>query len=158
MKSTITEYDEIFLRLSWAWLNDPELKRLTNTPDFSEEEQKRWFETLGIKNDYVIWGIIYEGVRIGAFGIKKIANGTGEYWGYIGEKKYWGKGIGKEILHEAIKRAKNLGIHTLRLRVMKDNKRAIALYRNSDFIVTHEDINEQIMEVKFNAQLFGFKK
>ena len=37
------EYTEEFLDLSWEWLNDPEIKLLTMTPDFSREDQRAFF-------------------------------------------------------------------------------------------------------------------
>ena len=40
------EFDREALQKSWEWLNDPQLKSLTMTPDFDQESQERWFESL----------------------------------------------------------------------------------------------------------------
>ncbi len=36
----LVKYDIDFLNLSWKWLNDSDLKQLTDTPDFSKNQQK----------------------------------------------------------------------------------------------------------------------
>ena len=84
-------YDHTFCELSWQWLNDPEIKRLTLTPDFSREQQITWFNTLNIRTDYKIWGINYSNIHIGAIGIKHIdlKEKKAEYFGYIGNKQLW---------------------------------------------------------------------
>ena len=72
---------------------------------------------------------------IGACGLKKIANGKAEYWGYIGEKSLWGLGIGKEIIVAMIQKARNMDLEFLCLRVLKNNVRAYRLYRKMGFIM-----------------------
>jgi hypothetical protein len=47
-------YDERLLEHSWAWLQDPEIKRLTDTPDFTRTAQRSWFESLGGRTDYFL--------------------------------------------------------------------------------------------------------
>src|SRR5208283_2989 len=63
---TFTRFDERFLEKSWEWLNDPEIKRLTLTPDFTRESQARWFARLPTMKDYLIWGLLHERTPIGA--------------------------------------------------------------------------------------------
>ena len=48
------EFDEIALKKSWVWLNDPEIKSLTITPDLEKENQRRWFESLKSRKDYFV--------------------------------------------------------------------------------------------------------
>ena len=92
-KIKFVEYNEIFLEKSWEWLNNKEIKYLTCTPDFTKEQQKKWFLSLKDKKDYFIKGVLYNDTPIGVVGLKNITNTNGEYWGYIGEKEYWNKGI-----------------------------------------------------------------
>lgn len=40
------EYDRATLECSYSWLNDPEIKFLTMTPDFTKESQENWFVSL----------------------------------------------------------------------------------------------------------------
>jgi RimJ/RimL family protein N-acetyltransferase len=127
------EYDEIFLELSTKWLSDPEIKRLTMTPEIDRTKQLEWFSSLKNRNDYYIRGILYSNNPIGAFGIKNISRDCAEYWGYIGEKEYWSKGIGKYMLNYIFRYAKKSGLSYLYLKVHKDNYRAIALYKKYGF-------------------------
>lgn len=131
----ITEFDKIFLTKSFVWLTDPEIKYLTLSPDIHNEEQQKWFSSLNNRDDYKIWGIAVKGIPIGAVGLKKINMKllTAEYFGYIGEKEYWGQGIGTKMLSFAIDEARKLGIKRLDIHVSDDNKRAIHLYEKLGF-------------------------
>lgn len=131
--NALVNYDMIFLDKSWEWLNDPEIKALTMTPDFTRIGQVKFFKHLPERKDYWIRGIINNGEPIGAMGLKHITNDTAEYWGYIGEKKYWGKGIGAFMMSEAVSRAKTLGLKELYLFVNDQNTRARKLYLNQGF-------------------------
>jgi RimJ/RimL family protein N-acetyltransferase len=134
-------YDRSFLDQSWLWFQDPELRALTNTPEFSREQQIAWYTSLPSKRDYFIRGIRYQSQPIGTFGIKNIIESVeGEYWGYIGEKEYWGLGIGKWMMNRAISYGQDMGIKKLYLKVIPYNSRAIALYTQSGFEKYREDI------------------
>ena len=87
-------FDEDFLHDSFVWLQDPEMARLTQVPAFDEPGQRAWFEGLPDRQDYAVWGITYDGVRIGALGLKHIGVDDGaEYFFYIGLEEYWGRGV-----------------------------------------------------------------
>ena len=91
-----------YLERSWTWLNDPEVKRLTMTPDFSRAEQAAFFDSLPGRSDYRIWGVASEaGAPIGAAGIKHIDGTSGEVFLYIGEPACWGSGTGPESCDHA---------------------------------------------------------
>ena len=143
----IVEYTVEFLEYSWIWLNEPEVKALTNTPDFSKEDQASFFEALPNKKDYLIKGILIDGNPIGACGLKQITKHDAEYWGYIGEKQYWGKGLGKEILAGMINSAKELNLSSIYLKVIHDNLRAINLYKKMGFEVECEAKEEILMRL-----------
>ncbi len=138
-----------FLEKSWYWLNDPEVKYLTDTPDFTEEQQKKWFDSLGSDPTYQLWGISFSEMPIGVFGIKNIQlqKGEGEYWGYIGERTYRGKGIGRIVLQSLIDYAKNkIGLLSLYLYVIEQNEIAINFYKSFDFIETGRENGKIIMQ------------
>ena len=132
-------FDEIFLEKSWHWLRDPEIKRLTMSPDFTWEEQLRWFARLPGQSDYLIWGVACNGVPIGVLGLKHVARGEAEYWGYIGEPEYWGAGLGGEMMRFIFSQAKKTGLNELYLKVHRDNARAIRLYARFGFKTVSED-------------------
>ena len=137
MKIRFIEYDETFLHLSKQWLSDPEIKRLTMTPDIDDEAQQRWFEKLNQRKDYLIWGILANEKPIGAVGIKNIDQvaKSGEYWGYIGEKEFIGQGIGRHMVEAMVDHGKNIGLKTLTLKVANYNQRAYVLYKKIGFEV-----------------------
>ncbi len=146
MEIKVVDYTVDFLKLSWKWLNDPEIKALTNTPDFSPDQQLKWFNSLASKQDYFIKGIEFSNNKIGVCGLKNITQSDAEYWGYIGDKQYWRKGIGTLILFEMEKKAKDFGIKTVWLKVLTSHTNAIKLYSKNGYIV--ESKNERIQTMR----------
>lgn len=143
---TVVEYDRRFLVASWEWLNDEEIRALTNTPIFSRDDQERWFESLASRTDYLVWGVELDGEPIGVFGLKNIASDAGEYWGYIGQKVLWGRGIGRWIIERALERAAAANLRRLYLKVVPTNTRAIRLYRDMGFVQTKAEAGLLHME------------
>ncbi|MEY8767059.1 GNAT family N-acetyltransferase [Francisella philomiragia] len=140
----LVDYDEQFLSISWKWLNDVEIKRLTMTPVFTEQDQTRFFKSIKKRKDYKIFGIVFNNSRIGACGLKNIRCYRAEYWGYIGEKEYWGRGLGKEMMMKILDVANKEGIKSIYLKVHKDNYRAISLYKKLSFV---EDVSQSTSDV-----------
>lgn len=135
----LVPFSREYLDHSWRWLNDPETKRLTMTPDFSRDEQERFFARQP-RDDYRIWGVeLYGAGPIGAAGLKNFRGDAAEYWGYIGEPAERGKGHGKAMLELIEAEAIRLGLRALDLRVGDFNGAAIALYRNHGFDETGSD-------------------
>jgi RimJ/RimL family protein N-acetyltransferase len=131
----LVEYDARCLDLSWTWLNDPEIGALTMTPPFTREQQAEFFASLDRRRDYLIWGIEADGHElIGAAGLKNHRGTRAEYWGYIGERKYWGKGYGHRLVAAVENKARAHGFSQLDLRVARTNSRAIALYEKAGFV------------------------
>ena len=127
-------YDRTYLDLSWEWLRDPEIKALTLTPDFTREQQEAFFASLAGRDDYKIWGVASDaGEKIGAAGIKHIADAAGEVWWYIGERDYWGRGVGGQILTLCEDRARGLGIERLIMIAAADNERSVRAFEKMGF-------------------------
>jgi RimJ/RimL family protein N-acetyltransferase len=137
----LVKYDIEFLNLSWKWLNENEIKELTNTPDFSRIDQNKWFKNIIHIDNYLIWGVEYKKNKIGACGLKNICEEDGEYWGYIGEKDYWGKGLGNNMINSIIKIAYKKNLTSIWLKVLKSNHRAISLYFKLNFFIEEESEN-----------------
>jgi RimJ/RimL family protein N-acetyltransferase len=135
IKIDFVTYTEDFLNLSWVWLNDPEIKALTLTPDFSKEEQVDFYKKLPLRVDYKISGIMVNAERAGACGLKNIKNDEAEFWCYLGLKKYWGAGLGHSIVQYVEFESKKLNISNLYLKVGKSNIRAIKTYEKNGFNV-----------------------
>lgn len=127
------EYSRSFLVKSWGWLNDPEIKRLTCTADFTRQQQEEFFISLP-RDGYNIWGLVYEDVEIGVAGLKNIKDGGAEYFGYIGEKQYWGMGLFSLMLDGIKLECKRLNIDYLFLYVSVENLMAIRAYEKNGFL------------------------
>lgn len=140
-------YDKKYCELSWKWLNDSEIKILTMTPDFTKESQNSWFLSLKQRNDYLIWGIECDKKPIGNLGLKNINydSKSAEYFGYIGEKEYWSKGIGKFMMEFILNKAGEKDFNKIHLKVLKSNNRAISLYLKYGFQVCDETTDYLIM-------------
>ena len=139
------KYDESFLEMSWQWLTDPEIKRLTMTPDFTREDQARWFARLSTVTDYLIWGLKSGDTPIGAMGLKKLTLVDAEYWGYIGDRRFWGGGFGQCLIRFALEQARRLNLTSIYLRVHRENDRAARLYEKLGFTLEREDGDVRIM-------------
>jgi RimJ/RimL family protein N-acetyltransferase len=134
MVLNLVPFDKLFLELSWNWLENEELRNLVESPKITKDQQLNWFNEIATKSDYFIWGILLGEKPIGACGIKRIKGNSGEYWGYIGDKFYWGKGLGSFMIQLVEKEAKEIKLEKLLLKVLTTNKRAIQLYQKSGFI------------------------
>ena len=139
-------YDEDFLRRSFMWLQDNELRSLTNAPEITREKQQEWFASLPERLDYLIWGIRLGDEPVGACGLKKVTASDAEYWGYLGEKYLWGKGLGRQLVEFCLQRARQLGLRRVWLTVNAENRRAIALYAKMGFSVVRRDAANLEME------------
>lgn len=139
---SLVKFDRTFLDLSSQWLSDPHLQALIAAgPLPAEESRLKWFESLPDRKDYLIWGTLFEGEPIGACGLKNITDHDAEYWGYIGYKTLWGKGIGGGYIIAIQNIAKEIGINSLYLKVLKFNTRAIKMYLKYGFKIDDEDSN-----------------
>ena len=137
----LVEFDNKYFSKSWDWLNDEEVKKLTNTPDFTKESQLKWFNSLKSNKEYRIWGVEIEGLAVGCAGLKRITDKDACVFWYIGEKQSWGKGIGTKIANEISKKAKELNLEFLYGEPLLENIKSINLlfkegYKISEF---HKD-------------------
>ena len=85
---------------------------------------------------------------VGVVGLKRIEAATAEYFGYIGVKSCWGKGIGSAMLDFAEKQAGLLGLRRLEIRVINDNPRARTLYLRRGFTTYQEGAGYSLMAKK----------
>ncbi len=137
-----------FLELSWSWLNDPEIKEKTNTPDFTKDQQLKWFNGLSSKSDYLVWGVTFGKKPIGVCGLKNITDTDCEYWGYIGEKSYWGMGLGNQIMQLMINKALELNLNSIWLKVKANNFPAVNLYNKFGFKKFKQNVDLIYMKKK----------
>lgn len=140
----IDVFSSEILDLSFHWINDYEIQTLINAQPVTREMQEQWFATLANRSDFLIWGIRFNQVAIGVMGFKNIVNNEAEYWGYIGEKKYWGRGIGNWMMEQAFMLGATLNLKRIYLRVLATNARALSLYKRFDFKIVDSIISDNI--------------
>lgn len=141
-KLVLDIYTRKYLDKSWDWLTDPEIKKMTNTPDFTREEQELFFLSLPREN-YKIWGLKYDDLEIGVVGLKNINDSSAEYFGYIGDKSYWCKGLSRLIFELIRVECVKNNITDIWLRVSRENIMAIKAYEKKWFCCFAREINSQ---------------
>lgn len=78
-----------------------------------------------------------------------IENGSAEYYIFIGDKRYWGKGVAKQSSMLILEYAFNvLGLDSVKLQVRKENTSAFMLYQRLGFEVEKKDVEWISMIVK----------
>lgn len=133
------EYDRAILEKSSEWLSDPEIKRLTFAPDLTREAQEKWFNSLKGRKDYYIRGIWRNDEPIGVVGLKNITDTDAELFGYIGEKKYWGKAIGIEMVQLMLDYGRSINITSIYAHVRPDNPSSYKIHYRFGFHKEYED-------------------
>lgn len=117
------------------WWRDKELLKLTSGVSklISDEEVDRYFQAiLNGKNNYNFIILADEKI-IGHISLAKRRNGWYETQIMIGEKEYWGKGIGSKAIKLLIRKAKKDVIFKIYLEVRPTNLRAIQTYEQCGF-------------------------
>lgn len=144
-------FDEAMLPITYEWLSDPELRLLTQSPSITTASQRQWYDRLAEKNDYFIKAVFAGDCAIGVMGFKHICNDQAEYFGYIGEKNWRGRGVGKQMMEMAIGIAAERKWRNVTLRVLAANFIAVNLYFSVGFRIVSFDkgiffMNKQIAQ------------
>lgn len=143
------EYDRRVFEKSWEWLSDPELKKLTQTPDQDKEQQEIWFQSLKDRTDYLIEGVWRDEEPIGVIGLKNITSLDAEIFGFIGEKKYWGKAIGMDMMQHMLDSGKRMGLSSIYAKIRKDNPTSYRLHLRFGFS-KESDIEEDAVLMRYH--------
>lgn len=133
-------FDESWLPVTAAWLADPGLARLTMSGRVTPEAQRAWFDALPGRADYAVWGIEYDGEKAGVMGLKGIGDDDGgEYFMYLGDQRFWGRGIARWAFHEIADEARSRGLRYLYGRVHKQNERSLAVDLRHGFEIVRDE-------------------
>ena len=145
-------------QVSYRWRNDPELWVYTGfKPDkeIALTDEKAWIKKVVADETCRRFAIIADGTYVGNIYITDIRDGTGEYHVFIGDKKFWGKGVAKEASLQIIAYAKKeLKLHTILLGVKKENIAACKLYLKLGF----SDDGEKDGFTRMKLDLASFKE
>jgi len=134
------------------WLNDPEVAFGLGTivrKGTDEEFHKRWFKSYfddeknGKRKIFMIHADAKAIGQVGLLDINKEDENAVLYI-VIGEKDYWGKGIGKAAIRFIHNHAKQkLNLHKINLYVHARNERALGLYKKMGYKIigiSHDNI------------------
>lgn len=105
---------------------------------YAVKDIQDWIEYHRNKRDEIIWTIAEQDTDacLGHVGIYKIDHRirSAEFAIMLGNKEWWGKGVGKNVTYATIDYAfKQLNLHRIYLTVLKTNERAVALYEKLGF-------------------------
>ena len=131
-------------RTSWKWRNDPAIWEYTGSrPDMLVDEatERTWIEQVLAQTDSMRYAICDETTDeyIGNVQITHIKNGVGEFHIFIGNKDYWGRGVGSQATRLMLQEAFAAGLTAVYLHVHSQNKAAVAIYERCGFVHTSVD-------------------
>ncbi|RME88009.1 MAG: N-acetyltransferase [Anaerolineae bacterium] len=126
------------------WLNDPEVQRgLTLYRPLSLAEEEQWFENLAQqpRDERPLAIEIREGEEWRLVGNSSLMhidwrNRSAEVGLFIGEKRYWDRGYGSEVLRLWLRYAfETLNLNRVYLHVHANNRRAVHVYEKVGFVL-----------------------
>jgi len=144
----VTSGDRIYFK---KWWYDKELIDLTSRiyEPLSEKSFGKFFhEMIENQNSYYFM-IVYDDKKIGNVSLIKIKKSVYEIQVVIGEKKYWGLGVGTNVINKVIKILKKQGASKIRLQVRIENIRAQKAYEKCGFLEVSRDNEHILMELLF---------
>ncbi|NIA23153.1 MAG: GNAT family N-acetyltransferase [Proteobacteria bacterium] len=126
-------------RTYYRWVNDRDITdTLLITPPKTLAAEEEWVRQVKDRKNSVIFNIRAEDDKlVGNIGLEDICpvDRNAEFGILIGEKEYWGRGIGTEVTKLAlIYGFFYLNLHSIFIEVYSFNKRAVKAYENAGFI------------------------
>ena len=139
-------------RKSWKWRNDPLIWKYTGSSPkvkITQNIEIKWIKEVLRRKDEKRFAICVDNIYVGNIQLTGITKFDAEYHIFIGDKKYWGRGIGKAATQLLIEFGfSELGLKEIYLWVTKLNKSAIRIYKSSGFSVKCKDGNMIQMVLK----------
>ncbi|MHB8972330.1 MAG: GNAT family N-acetyltransferase [Pirellulaceae bacterium] len=124
----------------WGYRNDPAVMRHLGgfSPPMSMKDVVEWIERHRNRTDEIIWVIAdrENSACLGHVGLYQLDYRlqVAEFAICIGDKSWWGKGLGKEVTAAVVAYGFNeLHLKQIRLSVLESNQRAVGLYEKLGF-------------------------
>jgi RimJ/RimL family protein N-acetyltransferase len=139
MKVKIRQIRNSDASISYKWRNDPDVWKYTfNRPNIvvTPKIERQWVESvLKTPNRKTFAICVGKSEKyVGNVQLLDITDKSGELGIFIGEKRYWGKGIGRKAIKLIVSFAKNvLKLESMFLSVKKDNITAVKCYEHCGF-------------------------
>lgn len=151
--------NDIFLRkleredalISRHWRNDPEVWKYTgSSPDryITEEIELQWIDKVLADSTRKVFAICLKANAqyIGNVQVTNIENCEAHFHIFIGDKSFWGKGIGSVATVKMLQIAKDeLHLQRLKLRVNPANEAAKKIYLKVGFLPVDQEGNMEII-------------
>ncbi len=124
----------------FRWFSDEDVTRWLGPPNFpSRAHQERFIELASASSADAKYFAIetLEGKLVGDCGLRFIdwKNRKAEFFITIGEKEFWGKGLGSDALRIVMRLAfDKMNLNRLWLSVLVDNPRAVRCYEKCGFV------------------------
>jgi len=142
-KVRLREYRKEDVEKALHYMNDSETKRFLSPGIpylYTLEDERKWFENLSAAKDIYNFAIetLADEKYIGGCGLNSIdwKNSVAAVGIFIGDKEYWGKGYGTDVMKVLIKFIfEQVNIHKIKLNVYSFNERAIKCYEKCGFKV-----------------------
>ena len=116
-----------------SWLNDPEVNKYLTTKSVTLSELRDYIREKNADENIVLFGIFWKDKHIGNVKLEDGLMGL-----LIGDKEYWGKGVGSEAVNLITNYAFSIGYKEVRLGVKKNHTKAISLYKKCGYKVDSE--------------------
>lgn len=123
-----------------SWLNDPAVYAFLESRGGYSLDLLRIYIKNVVDTKVLMWAIHlrYDNLHIGNLKIDPVdrANSSGEYGILMGERDHWGKGYAREASEAVIDYCFTMDrpLEKITLGVVRDNTRAVELYRSMGFI------------------------
>jgi RimJ/RimL family protein N-acetyltransferase len=144
------------LERSLKWLTDPLVNKYLshNFRDLTHEQEEKWFNYIKRSGQDIVFAIIdkEKGLHIGNCALHKInkKKQTAELGIVIGERKYWDRGYGTDVVKTLLSFAfDDLCLSNIRLNVYDYNKRAIKAYSRCGFKTIRILKNSHVYDGKY---------
>lgn len=146
------ERDDAYVSVNWR--NNPKIWELTlNSPDrfITLEDELAWMDKVLFEQDSHRFAILYDNTYVGNIQLTHIAEQESFYGIFIGDTRFWGKGIAKKSTNLILQYAfKKLKLKRIKLRVRITHNRAIKLYEHIGFKEIDRDESLIYMEIENN--------
>lgn len=124
--------------------------RAQGLPPQTRERTAQWLDRLDARGlNIVVHG---DGSIVGHVGIVPMSSETPELVVFV-HPDWQGRGIGTELMKQAIAHVSAAGRESLRLEVMNDNRTALAVYENIGFDVIERTFNELEMQLPLSLPI-----
>jgi diamine N-acetyltransferase len=149
--------------ISYSWRNDPKVWIYTGfkpTHFISPEAETAWLKEQLAKPNQARFAICVKELNtyIGNVQLLDIKDGCAELHLFIGNKLFWGKGIGYQATVQMISYGfRNLQLDRIYLKVHPANISALSIYEKAGFVITGKENDLICMSISKN-KFFALEK